>query len=91
LFFLFSFITNPARDFSGGGNFYQLAHKLKTTEVKENNSLTHQSLLTFSIGLELRRQTGLTVRILVLSKFLGWEEFFDTSGGLSRLIFRFQM
>jgi hypothetical protein len=31
------------------------------------------SLLTFSKGLELRRQTGLEVRVLVLSKLLAGE------------------
>jgi hypothetical protein len=32
--------------------------------------LVRQSLLTFSRGLELRRKTGLKIRVLVLSKFL---------------------
>jgi hypothetical protein len=45
-------------------------------------NLIRKSVLIFSRGLKLRRQTGLKVRVLI---------FFVTPGGLSRTIFRFYM
>jgi hypothetical protein len=50
--------------------------KEKNSNVISMVSLTCKSVLTFSRGLELCRQTGLKVRVLVLSKLSAEENIF---------------
>jgi hypothetical protein len=100
-----NFVAKPvSKDCSGvvtfnslpGNKKQQTYNKYGCTEKKSSNvismvNVTHKSALTFPRGLELRRQTGLKVRILVLSRLPAGEIFFVTPGGLSRPIFTFYM